>query len=156
MAYLKVDKALTKISNEYTDFAYIFSPKLVIELYEPMEINNYTIKLINNWLPPYSPIYSLGPLELETMKTYIKKNLVNGFIRPSKSPTEALIFFDKKANESLRLYVDYQGLNNLTIKNCYPLLLVGELLDWLGWTRYFTQLHLTNAYHGIKIQKDNE
>ena len=69
------------------------------------------------------------PVELETLKAYIETNLVNGFIRLSKSPAGALILFNKKANGSLRLFVNYQGLNNLTIKNQYLLPLIGELLD---------------------------
>ncbi len=72
-------------------------------------------------------------MELETLKTYIKNNLPYYFIRPSKSLAGAPILFDKKAADSLRLCVDYQGLNNLTIKNWYPLLMVGELLNRLGW-----------------------
>ena len=92
-------------------------------------------------------------MELETIKIYIKNNLANGSIRPFKSPIRALIFFDKKLHGSLRLYINYQGLNNLTIKNRYPLLLVGKSLDWLGWTWHFTQLNLTNAYHWIQIKK---
>ncbi len=56
-------------------------------------------------------------MELETLKTYIENNLANNFIKPFKSPAEVAILFDKKPNGSLRLYVDYQGLNNQTIKN---------------------------------------
>ncbi len=83
--------------------------------------------------PPYGSIYSLGLIELETLKAYIKNNLVSDFIWYSKSPAGATIRFDKKPNDSLRLYVDYRGLNNLTIKNWYPLLLVRESLDQLDW-----------------------
>ena len=68
-------------------------------------------------------------MKWETLKAYMENNLANGFIRPSKSSAKALILFDKKLDGSLRLYVDYQGLNILTIKNRYPLTLVGELLD---------------------------
>ena len=68
-------------------------------------------------------------MELETLKAYIENNQINSFIRPSKSPARAPIFFDKKPNGSLRLCVNYQGLNNLIIKNLYLVLLVGELLD---------------------------
>ena len=68
------------------------------------------------------------------LKAYIKNNLANGLIRPSKSPAGAFIFFNKKPNGSLRLCVDYQGLNNLTIKNRYLLPLVKELLDQLSRT----------------------
>ena len=95
-------------------------------------------------------------MELETLKVYIKNNLANGFIRPSKSPAGASILFNKKSNGSLRLYVDYRGLNNLIIKNWYPLSLVGESLDQLGWTRWFIQLDLTNAYHQMRIREGDE
>ncbi len=95
-------------------------------------------------------------MELEILKAYIKNNLANGFIRPFKSPTGASILFDKKLNDSLRLCIDYWGLNNLTIKNWYLLPLVEELLDQLDWAWRFTQLDLINAYHPIKIKEVNE
>ena len=71
-------------------------------------------------------------MELETLKAYIETHLKTGFIWPSKSPAGAPILFDKKPDGSLRLYVDYRGLNNLTIKNWYPLPLIGKSLDRLG------------------------
>ena len=84
---------------------------------------------MDNWQFLYALIYNLGPVELETLKIYIKNNLANGFIRSSKSFAKAPIFFDKKPHGSLRLYVDYQSLNNITIKNWYFLPLVGESLN---------------------------
>ena len=111
---------------------------------------------MNDRQPPYGPIYSLGPVELETLKTYIETNLKNSFIRPSKSPAGASIFFDKKSNVSLRLCVDYWGLNNFTIKNQSPLPLVGESLDRLRQARRFTQLNLTSAYHRMRICEGDE
>ena len=52
--------------------------------------------------------------------------------------------------------MDYWGLNNLTIKNQYPLLLIGESLDRLGRAKRFTQLDLTNAYHRMRIREGDE
>ncbi len=147
IADLKADEASSKVPNEYADFADVFSPKLTVELSKHTGINDHTIKLVDNWQPPYGPIYNVEPVELETLKAYIKINLANGFIRPSKSPTGTPILFDKKPNDSLGLCVDYRGLNNLTIKNRYPLPLVGESLDQLDWARHFTQLDLTNTYY---------
>ena len=95
-------------------------------------------------------------MELETLKAYIETNLANGFIRPSKSPAGAPILFDRKSDGSLRLCVDYRGLNNLTIKNRYPLPLIGESLDRLGRAKQFTQLDLTSAYHRMRIRKGDE
>ena len=129
ISYLKGDEALTKVPSKYADFADIFSAKLAVELPKYTRINNHAIKLLNDWQPLYSPIYSLKLVELETLKAYIKNNLAKSFIRPSKSLAEASIFFDKKPDGSLRLCVDYQGFNNLTIKNQYSLFLVGKSLN---------------------------
>ena len=59
--------------------------------------------------------HSLGQVELETLKAYIETNLANRFIRPSKCPAGAPIFFNRKLDGSLQLCVDCRGLNNLTI-----------------------------------------
>ena len=88
---------------------------------------------------------------MEILKTYIETNLTNGFIRPSKSPAGALILFDKKLDRSLCLCIDYWDLNNITIKNQYPLPLIGESLDRLGQAKRFTQLDLINAYYWMRI-----
>ena len=95
-------------------------------------------------------------MELETLKTYIETNLATGFIRPLKSPHGAPILFICKPNGSFRLCVNYRGLNNLTIKNWYPLPLIGESLDQLEQAKRFTQLDLTSAYHRIRIKEGNK
>ncbi len=113
-----------------------------MELSKNTGINEYTIKLVESKQLLYGPIYSLGLVELETLKTYIETHLKTGFIRPSKSLTDALIFFDQKPDGSLCFYIDYRDLNNLTIKNRYSLPLIGEALDRLGWAKYFIQLDI--------------
>ena len=145
-----------RIPDEYSDFADVFSEAKALVLPERTELNEHAIDLEDGKQPPYGPIYSLGPVELETLKTYIETYLKTGFIRPSKSPAGAPILFDKKPDGSLRLCVDYRGLNNLTIKNRYPLPLIGESLDRLGQAKRFTQLDLTSAYHQIRIKEDDE
>ena len=135
---LIVTEAPIKVPAKYSDFADLFSPDLAFKLPEHTGINNHIIELVDGQQPPYRPINNLGPVELETMKAHIETNLANGFIRPFNSPAGAPILFDQKSDGSLRLCVDYQGLNNLTIKNRYPLPLIGELLDRLGTARRFT------------------
>ena len=129
IAYLKADETLTKVPSKYADFADVFCSKLAVELLKYMRINDHTIELVDDQQPPYDLIYSLDSIELETLKTYIENNLPSSFIRLFKSPAKVPIFYDKKPDGSLKLCVDYQGLNNLTIKNWYPLLLVEESLD---------------------------
>ena len=110
-------------------------------------MNEHAIKLEEDKQPLFEPIYSLGPVELKTLKTYIESNLANGFIYLFKSPIKAPILFDKKPDRNLHLCVNYWDLNNIIIKNQYLLLLISKLLDWLGQAKRFTQLDLTNAYH---------
>ena len=85
--------------------------------------------------PPYGPIYNLGPVELKILKIYIKTNLANNFIWTLNSLASALILFVHKPNSSFCLCVNYQGLKKLTIKNWYPLPLIGESLDQLDWAK---------------------
>ncbi len=132
IAVLQWDKAPTEISAEYSDNADVFSSDLAMELSENTGLNEHAIELVEGKPPPYGPIYALSLVELETLKIYIKTHLKTGFIQPFKSPASAPIFFNKKPNGSLRLYVDYRGLNNLTIKNQYPLSLICKCLDRLG------------------------
>ena len=147
------EKALTKVFAEYSDFADVFSLDLASELPEHTGINNYAIELFDGQQLPYGPIHSLRLVELETLKAYIEINLANGLIRPSRSPAAVPILFDQKSDGSLRLYVYYRGLNNLMIKNRYPLQLIEELLDRLGKAKQFTQLDLTSAYYQIRIRE---
>ena len=153
---LKANEASTIVPTKYSDYTDVFSSELAIELPKHISINDHAIELEDGKQPPYGPIYSLGPVELETLKAYMKTNLTNNFIKPFKSPAGAPIFFDRKPNGSLCLCVDYCGLNNLIIKNRYPLALISESFNCLGRAKRFTQLDLTNTYHWIRIREGNE
>lgn len=129
IAVLKTDKTSISILSKYSDFAGVFFKKLVAKLLEYIKINNYTIDLIEKHQPLYGFIYSLRQVKLEILKTYININLTNSFIKLFKSPIGAFILFVRKPNRSLQLYVNYKCLINLTFKNWYPLLLIGESLN---------------------------
>lgn len=118
--------------------------------------HDHAIKLVEGKQPPWGPIYSLSEEELAVLRAYIDQHIKTGFIRPSQSPAGAPILFVKKPRGGLRLCVDYRGLNNATIKNRYPLPLVGESLDRLGRAKRYTQLDLTAAYHRMRIRKGDE
>ena len=145
------DKALTEVLSEYSDYSNVFSAENVAELLKNTRMTEHAIKLEEGKQPPFGPFYSLSLVKLETLKTYINTNLANGFINPSKSPAETSILFNKKSDISFCLCIDYRGLNNITIKNRYPLFLIGEFFDWLGRAKQFTQLDLINAYHRMRI-----
>ena len=87
-------------------FGYFFKKEALI-LPEQTDLNEYVIKLEGNKQLPYKPIYSLSPVELETLKVYIETNLKTGFIRLSKSPIGAPILFNKKPDGSFQLCINY-------------------------------------------------
>ena len=74
-----------KVTNlaKYADFVNVFLKKLAEVLPKYTKINKHAIKLEESKQPPYRPIYSLGPVKLKTLKTYLEKNLANDFIRIS-------------------------------------------------------------------------
>ena len=86
---LIAEEVLTKVPVKYSDFADVFSPDLTSELPEHSRINNHVIKLVKGCQQPlYEPIYSLGPVELETLKAYIETNLANGSLDHPNHPPE--------------------------------------------------------------------
>ena len=94
--------------------------------------------------------------KLAEMKTYIRDNTANGFIRPSKSPTAAPVMFVPRPDGKLRLVVDYRGLNKVTVKNRFPLPLILEMLDRLHLAKVFTKIDLRNAYHQVRVREGDE
>lgn len=86
--------AFTKIFTKYANFADVFFLNLTVKLLKYTAIYNHVIKPKDSQQLFYEPIYTLGLIELEILKVYIKINLVKGFIRPSKSSTNAFIIFN--------------------------------------------------------------
>ena len=101
--------------------------------------------------PPFEPLYNLSELELKVLKNYININLTNSFISSLTSSAEAPILFTKKKDRSLRLCVNYQGLNNITIKDWYSIPLISEILNRLINSKVFTKLDLRGAYNLLWI-----
>ena len=106
--------------------------------------------------PPNMPIYNLSARELEILKEYLETAQDKGWIRPSKSPIGAPILFAPKSDGTLRLCVDFRGLNKVTVKNRYPIPLVNEMLDRLSRAKVFSKLDLRDAYHRMRIKEGDE
>lgn len=115
-----------------------------------------SIELEDGKTPPFGPLYALSELELKALSEWIEDNLSKGFIRASRSPAGAPILFVKKKDGSLRLCVDYRGLNKVSIKNRYPLPLIPEALDRLKHAKVFTKLDLRGAYNLVRIKEGDE
>ena len=144
---------LSSIPEDYHEFADVFSKGKADALppHRP-----YDLKIDIDGTPPPNRMYSLSQSELETLRSFIDEHVNLGFIRPSKSPHSAPILFIKKKDGSLRLCVDYRGLNRISKKDRYPLPLLSDLLDAPKKARVFTKIDLRHAYHLVRIANGEE
>src|ERR1700742_4351662 len=101
-------------------------------------------------------MYSLSQFELQTLCEFVDEHLAMGFIRPTRSPHGAPVLFIKKKDGSLRLCVDFRGLNAISKKDRYPLPLISDLLDAPPKARIYTKIDLKHAYHLVRINKGDE
>ena len=143
------------IPEQYKDFEDVFQKKNADMLLEHRPYD-CAIDLLEGAQPPFGPIYNLSQTELAELRKYIDENLAKNFIRHSKSPAGAPILFVKKKDGSLRMCMDYRGLNKVTKKNHYPLPLISGLLDQLGRARIFTKIDLKGAYNLVRIKEGDE
>jgi len=144
-----------KILLEFQDYADIFSQERLNALPEHTKYNP-RIDLIPDIKLPERPRYPLSKKELDTLWDYIREMEDHGNIRRSSSPAGASILFVPKQDGTLRLYVDYQECNKITIKNKYPLPLMSELRSRLGKATIFTKLDLKNGYYLIGMAEVEE
>jgi hypothetical protein len=102
------------------------------------------------------PLYGVSRDELIVLRKYLDDHLKKGFIRQSSSPAASPVLFVKKPGGGLRFCVDYRQLNQITVKNRYPLPLLQETLNQLGEARYFTKLDIIAAFNKLRIAEGDE
>jgi transposase InsO family protein len=101
--------------------------------------------------PPFKPVIRLSIAELDELRKQLDELLAKKFIKPSTSPYGAPVLFVRKKDGSLRMCVDYRGLNGITKKNRHPLPRIDELIDRFRGARYFSKLDLLSGYHQQRI-----
>jgi hypothetical protein len=93
--------------------------------------------------------------DLAELKKKIEELLSKRFIRPSSSPWGAPTLFVNKKDGSRRLCIDYRSLNEVTIKNKYPLLRIEDLFDQMRGAKVFSKIDLRSGYHQLKIRVED-
>ncbi|SJL15094.1 uncharacterized protein ARMOST_18576 [Armillaria ostoyae] len=144
------------VPESYRDFKDLFSK----ENFDDLPVRkpwDHAIELVPNAKNTLDcKVYPLNPIEQKELDRFLDENLASGRIKPSKSPMASPFFFVKKKDGTLRPVQDYRKLNEMTIKNRYPLPLISELMDKLGSAKYFTKLDVRWGYNNVRIKKDDE
>jgi hypothetical protein len=117
------------------------------------------IEFVIDLIPGTSPIakrpYRMAAPELAELKKQLRELQRSGFIRPSSSTWGAPVLFVEKKDKNLRMCVDYRSLNEVTIKNKYPLPRIDDLFDQLKGAKYFSKVDLRSEYHQLKIRESD-
>ncbi len=143
------------VPEEYHDLRAVFRRSRATSL-PPHRPYDCSIELLPGTMPPCGRLYSLSAPERGALENYLTESLAAGIIVPSSSPAGAGFFFVKKKDGSLRPCIDYRGLNDITVKNRYPLPLMSSAFEILQGAKVFTKLDLRNAYHLVRIKEGDE
>jgi hypothetical protein len=135
------------------DFPDVFPEEL------PSMLPDHDIEFLIELLPGTTPIskrlYRMPVNELVELKKQIDEFQAKGFIRPSSSPWGAPVLFVEKKDGTQWMCVDYRSLNEVTIKNKYPLPRIEDLFDQMKGASVFSKIDLRSGYHQLKIRESD-
>jgi len=101
-------------------------------------------------------IYPLSKNKREEVQNFVEDQLRKGYIRPLKSLQTLPVFFVGEKDGSKRMVMNYRNLNDQTIKNNYPLLLIIELIDNMGSKKVFTKMDLRWGFNNVRIKEGDK
>jgi hypothetical protein len=115
----------------------------------------FKIKLIPGTRPIHKAPYRMALKEQVELKWQLDDLLAKGFIRPSRSPWASPVLFVEKKDKSKRFCVDCRALNQVTIKNKYPLPCIEVLFEQLRGAQVLSKIDLKSGYHQLRIREED-
>jgi hypothetical protein len=113
----------------------------------------FLIELKHGTTPIYKTPYRMTTPELAELKEHVMELLEKRFIHPSSSLWGAPMIFVPTKDGTQRLCVDYRALNEVTVKNKYPLPRIDDMFDQLCGACVFSKIDLRSGYHQLKIRE---
>ena len=127
---MPLEKPAVVFQEKYSNFADVFS-KINADILPKYSMHDLAIETEKRKISLFGPVYNYLGVKFQTLRDYVNEMLAKSFIISFKFPFEASVLFTKKKYSDLCLCVDYQGLNAITMKNNYLLLLIQILLNML-------------------------
>jgi hypothetical protein len=100
--------------------------------------------------------YRYPLLHKDEIERQVRELLAAGLIVPSNIPYASPVLLVQKKDGSSRFSIDYRKLNDITIKNRFPMPFIDEILDELAGTKYSSKLDMRAGYHQLRMQKQDE
>jgi hypothetical protein len=135
-----------KVVQEYPD---VFPEEL--PGMPPDHDTEFHIELLPGTPPISKRPYRMPVNVLVELKKQIAELQAKGSIRPSSSPWGAPVLFVEKKDVTQWMCVDYRSLNEVTIKNKYPLPIIKDLFDQMKGVGIFSKIDLRSRYHQLRI-----
>jgi predicted aspartyl protease len=148
--YLVDGKFVGRNIRVVRDFPDVF-PEELPEMPPDREVE-FAIDLLLGTAPISKRPYKMSVEELKEFKKQLVELQEAGYILPSSSPWGAPVLFLQKKDGSQKMCVDYSSLNDVTIKNKYPLPRIEDLFDQMRGARVFSKIDLRSGYHQMKIR----
>lgn len=143
------------LPTEFHEFHDVFLKSASNEL-PPHHLINHYITLEGEAKPGYTLLYNMLKEELDLVRKFINENLSKGFITTSLAPFASPMLFVKKADGSLRFYVDYRKLNAITKKDRYPIPLIKETLAQVTGVKFITKIDIRHAFNQVRMQTEED
>jgi len=143
------------VPEKFHEWIKVFGKKQ-LERMPTRKLWDHAIDVKEGFVPRKGKVYPLSREEREEVREFVKEQLQKGYIRPSKSPQMAPVFFVGKKNGKKRMVQDYQYLNEWTVKNNYPLPLISDVLENIGTKKVFTKMDLRWGYNNVRIKEGDE
>ena len=105
--------------------------------------------------PIKQPLRRLPENMAKEVNTQVNEMLNKGIIQPSTSPWASGVVMVKKKDGSHRFCIDYRKLNEVTIKDAYPLPRIDESLDQLAGAKWFSCLDLSSGYWQVEVEPED-
>ena len=141
---------LLNILEEYRD---VFATS-VDDLKIPCTLGEHKIDTQNHNPIAIKP-YRKSQYENQLIEEEVKSLLQANIIKPSKSPWAAPVLLVPKPDNTKRMCVNFKKLNNITIKDAYPIPRIDEIFTRLSKSKFYTKFDFRQAYYQIKMHDDS-